>query len=232
VNPKESNPPAASAGGSSSPPWGPFPEGSTVIRLETFCGKTWSAAPYRLVQDDGKVMTMAYWAGIQSLAPSTWADWRRTGNDALRRQTVPDLKAGTWKLARWTWRDSNLLIRMSSDDYFSISRFYRSDGELTGWYVNFERPYRRTSVGVETFDLLIDLVVAADLSSYRWKDEDEYEHGRRLGLIADSTYKCVEAAREKVVELIKARSGPFTERSPMFWDPAWPLPALPGGLLE
>ena len=48
------------------------------------------------------------------------------------------------------------------------------------WYANFERPFQRTPIGIDTFDLLLDLVIEPD-SSYRWKDEGEYRLGRQLG---------------------------------------------------
>jgi hypothetical protein len=72
--------------------------------------------------------------------------------------------------------------------------------------------------------------VKADLSGYRWKDEDEYAQGRRLGLIDDVLHQRVDTAREQVVSLIESRQGPFAEDwSPWRRDPAWPAPVLPGG---
>lgn len=38
------------------------------------------------------------------------------------------------------------------------------------WYINFQRPYVRTAMGVETFDLLVDIVVRPDLT-WTWKGE-------------------------------------------------------------
>ncbi|MEU6972938.1 DUF402 domain-containing protein [Kitasatospora aureofaciens] len=60
--------------------------------------------------------------------------------------------------------------------------------------MNFERPAVRTRIGFDTQDLLVDLVVEPDLSSAKWKDEDEYAHGRRLGFIIDADHRSVEQA--------------------------------------
>ena len=85
--------------------------------------------------------------------------------------------------------------------------------------------------GIDTLDLLVDLVVTPDLSARRWKDEDEYAQGRRLGLITDALHLRVEAARQHVVSLVESRQGPFAEGwSSWQPDPTWPLPALPPGL--
>jgi hypothetical protein len=95
-------------------------------------------------------------------------------------------------------------------------------------YVDFVCPCRRTPMGIDTFDLLLDLVVKADLSGYRWKDEDEYAHGRRLGLIDDALHSHVDAARQHVVSFIDSRQGPFADDwSSWRRDPDWPRPTLP-----
>jgi len=115
-----------------------------------------------------------------------------------------------------------------AQEYFCVSRFFDAAGRCGGWYVDFVRPYRRTPIGIDTFDLLVDLIVKADLSGYQWKDEDEYAQGRRLGLIGDSLHHRVDAARQQVVALVESRQGPFADdRSSWRRDPAWAPPALP-----
>lgn len=47
---------------------------------------------------------------------------------------------------------------------------------------------RRTAIGFDTFDLLLDLVISPDLSQWTWKDEDEYTHGRRLRVVSESDH--------------------------------------------
>ena len=101
-------------------------------------------------------------------------------------------------------------------------------GQRNSWYIDFIRPCRRTPDGIDTLDLLVDLVVTPDLSACRWKDEDEYAQGRRLGVITDALHRGVEAARQHVISLVESRQGPFAEGwSSWRPDPSWPLPALP-----
>jgi hypothetical protein len=208
-----------------------FAEGSTVVRRDMLQGKIWTASPYRVIRDTGAHLALACWPGVEMLKPATWIQWLRTGDDAVRRQAIPNMAAGRWELGRWAWRDTTLLIRSGPGDYFSVSQFFDAAGHCDGWYVDFIRPWRRTLIGVDTFDLLLDLVVTADLSGYRWKDEDEYAQGRRLGLIDDTLHCCVDAAREQVVSLIESRQGPFAEDwSSWRRDPAWPTPVLPADM--
>lgn len=79
------------------------------------------------------------------------------------------------------------------------------------------------------FDLTVDLVVTPDLTSWQWKDEDEYARVRRLGIISDTEHQAVDAAREEVLAMLSERTGAFaqTERW-VAWrrEPAWPTPCL------
>ena len=74
-----------------------------------------------------------------------------------------------------------------------IYHFWRDGGELEHWYVNFERPLRRTPLGFDTFDEKLDLIVRPD-GRYRWKDEDELEQAAAAGLL-DAAAVRAEAAR-------------------------------------
>ena len=103
----------------------------------------------------------------------------------------------------------------------SIYLFWRGEGELEHWYVNFEQPLRRTPLGFDTFDEKLDLIVRPD-GSYRWKDEDELEQAAAVGLLDP------EAVRSEAARVLQ--EWPF----PTGWeawrpDPTWPVPQLPEG---
>jgi len=210
-----------------------FVEGSTAVRRDTLGSKIWSAAPHRVVLDSGDELVLARWPGVEMLSPTTWIQWLLTRDPAVRKQSIPNLAAGRWELGRWTWRDTTLLCQFRAGDYFSVHRYFGGGHRHGRWYVNFELPYRRTHIGIDTLDLLLDLVVEPDLAGYTWKDEDEYAHGRRLGLIDDALHAQVDAARQQVLALIQGRQGPFA-RDWSGWqrDPGWPTPALPPGTMD
>jgi hypothetical protein len=128
--------------------------------------------------------------------------------------------------------DTSVLSWFGLDPDFSIHRFCSTDGRVPRWYVNFERPLRRTAIGIDTFDLLLDLVADADLVRWTWKDEDEYAQARHLGLITDSEHHRVEYARQRAVALIETRGGPFAQDWSTWQVPGhWPTPKLPPGAL-
>ncbi|MEV6979135.1 DUF402 domain-containing protein [Kitasatospora sp. NPDC093806] len=218
-------------------PTGPGPRfapGTTVVRRDVHRGRIWSAQPHRALTDTGTVLELAYWPGIRSLAPTTWTNALRTGDAAVRKSGLAHLAAGTWELDPWHWRDTVVRSRFETGSWFSLHYFQDpATAEPLRLYVNFERPATRTGTGIDTLDLLVDLVVEPDLSGHAFKDEDEYAHGRRLGFVTDHDHRRVERAREHVLGLLGDRAGPFADPWPRWApDPSWPLPALPAAAAD
>ena len=204
-----------------------FAEGDTATRRDVLDGLVFSASPHRVLADTGDVLMLAHWPGIAAKAPRTWTDWCRTGDDAVRKQALPDLAARSWELDDWVWERTGRITWIGLDEWFSVHRNFDLDGNPLNWYLNFERPIRRTPSGVDTFDVMIDLVTAPDLSSWQWKDEDEYAELSRLGVIGPDERRQIEAARERAVAFVESRGGPLSEDwSSWQADPAWPLPKL------
>ncbi|MFJ2868026.1 DUF402 domain-containing protein [Kitasatospora sp. NPDC087314] len=200
-----------------------------VVRRDVHAGRVWTAMPQRVVDDTGHVLSLAYWPGIESLAPTTWITATRTGDDTTRKQGLEDLAAGTWTLGRYRWTGTELLSHFLAGEWFSVHCFQdAATHEPLRWYVNFEKPHqRRPGIGIDTLDLCLDLVAAPDLSEHHWKDQDEYDQMRRLGLIDDYLHHQVDRARGRAITMLDDRTGPFAGGWPT-WAPeaSWPLPTL------
>ena len=214
-----------------------FQPGETAVRRDVFRRKVWSAHALRVVEDTAEALVLGCRPGAESLAPTTWIESLLTGDETARLRALPNLADGNWQLGRWTWRDTAHLQWVPPDRWFSVNAFFDAagDGRLTRWYVNFQHPMRRTPIGFDTFDLLLDLVVAPDLSRWDWKDEDEYAQGRRLGVVSEADHRAVEKAREEAVAMIEGSVGPFAaERGLGTWryEPHWPDPQLPTEALD
>ncbi|MBK8558941.1 MAG: DUF402 domain-containing protein [Dehalococcoidia bacterium] len=97
---------------------------------------------------------------------------------------------------------------------------------FTTYYVNFEEPFRRTPVGVDTNDHTLDMVVAPDLT-WTWKDRDEFEALGVSGHFSIEFSETVEAASREVLELIESGAAPF-DGSWVGWAPPsdWTVPVL------
>jgi hypothetical protein len=103
------------------------------------------------------------------------------------------------------------------------------DGRHIGWYVNLQQPLRRTPLGFEAMDMMLDVVVEPDLT-WRWKDEDEFADLVDRGLVDAATGDRVRREGEAVICRVERRTAPFSEPWP-WWrpDPAWARPELPAG---
>lgn len=203
-----------------------FAPGATVVRRHVWNGKVWTAMPYRVIEDGDEYLVVASWPGLRGLVSTTWIATFLGGN-RHRDRTIRELASGSWELGWWAWRDTTVRSWYGLDAHFTVRQYFDADQRPLAWYVDFDLPKRRTRMGIDTFDLMLDLIAEPDLSSFRWKDEDEYQQGRRLGLIDDQVHRRVSAAREEVVALIESRRGPFTHD----WSPppyeTWQVPVLP-----
>jgi hypothetical protein len=167
-------------------------------------GRVWRAQAGRIVEDTPELLVLWFPAGGPAKIPA--GGLRIPGDEWELEDASPS-------------RDSICVARPGRRH--SIYVFWRGDEELSHWYVNFERPLRRSRVGFDTFDEKLDLIVRPD-GSYEWKDEDELEQAAAVGLLD------AHAVRAEAAKVIA--EWPF----PTGWegwrpDPAWPLPRLPDG---
>ncbi|MFH8295368.1 DUF402 domain-containing protein [Streptomyces sp. NPDC018059] len=207
-----------------------FETGQTVVRRDVHrSGRVWSEQALRVVDDTGEALVTACAPGAQARWPALYAQARAQEDRSVRTEAFDAMATGEWELEGAVWQETELLVWKPPTAWFSVNAFYTSGG-LRNWYVNFEHPTRRTTNGFDSFDLTVDLVVDPDLTRWEWKDEDEYAHVRRLGIVTDAEHQAVDAARDEVLTMLTERSGPFAnaERWAAWrWEPAWPAPCLP-----
>jgi predicted RNA-binding protein associated with RNAse of E/G family len=106
----------------------------------------------------------------------------------------------------------------------------RRDGNFLGWYVNLQRPIVRTSLGFDTSDLALDVIIRPDLVTYQWKDEDELAEDVERGFVTTEEGKAIRAEGEGVIETARGQGPPFGDG----WE-AWQpdasrvVPKIPDG---
>ena len=168
-----------------------------------------SAWPARVVHDTGDEIAWVCWSGTELTADAKHAAAWRTGDHSQRGHDLSELASGEWSLG--TSVLTGILGFQLPDVWFSVLLFFQPSGDLRKWYVNFEQPYRRTPIGIDTCDHIIDLVFNPD-GTHRWKDEDEYAQGRQLGLVTHAQHAEIERAKEQAFAMFEQRTGPFEER--------------------
>lgn len=145
-----------------------------------------------------------------------------------RKVAVPRIARGEWTHEDARWFGARLMISEGGASH-SVYLSWDEAGELVGWYVNLEEPWRESEFGFDTIDHLLDVCVDPD-RSWRWKDEDHLAEALDVGLFTAQQAKAMRAEGERVIERIEAWAAPFDEG----WenwrpDPDWPLPSIPNG---
>ena len=190
--------------------------GEPILLREVWRGKVGSVRPVIAVLDSPEAIAVYTPAGSLGLFPTS-SDGRflriPENNWSLKERVatvyhvlgiqVPGERSGTLLIWDWNWR-------------------------LNCWYINLEEPFRRSKLGFDYMDLILDIVVAPDLSSWRWKDEDELQEAVARGIFNSEQAAELYLEGERALKRLLARAPPF-DRAWEEWrpDPSWPVPTLP-----
>lgn len=190
-------------------------------------GKLRWAKPVRVVEDSDDVTALFLEAGTPMKVPAHPA----TGATISRSLSYEDRFRTDWKLGDGIWRDNSVLMLSRPGAAHSFWAFWRaSDWEFLAWYVNLQAPLARTSVGFDTEDHVLDVVVEPDLMSWEWKDEDELADAVRLGRFTSNEAAQIRAEGEAALNTILERQWPVNDGWADWRPPGhWTLPSLPTG---
>jgi hypothetical protein len=185
--------------------------GETAVYRFIRNAKVRAAMPTRVVRDEDSLVALY-------LPIGAGAKWAIGDGRPIRGQADLD-----WELRDHLWHTRNVLLLIRPGDWYSLELLWDDGGRFTGWYVNIQEPLRRSPIGFDTDDLILDLVVQPDGSS-AWKDEDELAEAVVLGRFSEPEAAEVRRIGERVVA-----SKPW----PTGWedwrpDAGWPVPTLPG----
>ena len=195
--------------------------GDSVALLHVNAGRPAHVWPC-IVVDDSAELTAVY---VRTGTP-TLRRVRLDGSPLDRSLSYAERARTPWRLGTGEWFGSSCLQLHRAREPCAWWRWL--DG--SGWYVNLQDPLRRTRIGFETSDHVLDLVVAPD-GSWQWKDEDEFEAATRIGRFTRTEAAAVRRAGEAAAAAIETRAWPFdcdwSEWQP---DPNWTVPTLPTDL--
>jgi hypothetical protein len=128
-----------------------------------------------------------------------------------------------------TLRDGGLLRLARPGVAHDIWARWSPDGsQFTGWKVNLQEPLRRSRLGFDTCDHLLDLMIAPDLGSWQWKDADELDEAVMLLRFSPAQAAAIRAEGERALEVVQARGWPYADGWETWSPPAdWGIPSLP-----
>jgi hypothetical protein len=182
-------------------------------------GQTWSARPVTVVQDAPELV--ALW-----MAPGThWLQPRRPDGG---RVGILDVLHDSWVLSDAIWQGGGALILQVPTGAHALIGFWDDDNQhLDSWYINMQAPLRRTPLGFDTLDHILDIVVSLDRRSWAWKDEEPLAEAVSRGLVTPESAHAIRAEGERALQLLLDGKPPFApEWEQWAPDPAWGIPAL------
>jgi hypothetical protein len=202
------------------------PPGKTVVVQEVWRDRIWGARPMRVVDDAAERAALWLPRGTRWMAP---IDDPSRGWEGDRGERLAACAAsGTWTHRELVW-DVDTLVLMEPGAWHAVWVSWLPSGEHWGWYVNLQRPFRRSAIGFETMDLALDVIVDPE-GGWRWKDEDELDSFVAHGAFERDLPERLRAEALRVVARAERNEPPFSEPWPQWRpDPAWGLPTLPSG---
>lgn len=123
---------------------------------------------------------------------------------------------GTWDGSRVTtqWEGPPVVrLHPTGRPYAVIRTWLRDDERFAGWYVNLEQPWVRTSVGFDSRDDVLDVIVSDDLRDWRLKDDDELDFAVEVGTLTSDDARAIRRAAELAIDDVVERRWPFDEEA-------------------
>ena len=172
--------------------------------------------PTWLIEETAERVVSAIVPGTVTMAPKEF----------VHELYVQQLLTG-WELAPWVWHTKRILHLTDVEAAHALDLHWdHQTGAFLGWYVNLQEPLRRSPLGYDTFDQMLDIWIEPD-GTWSWKDWEELVEAERVGLFSAADAAAIRAEGERVIAGLKTRLPTGWEA----WqpDPAWTLPTLPDG---
>ncbi len=147
--------------------------GDQFLLREVHRGSVWAARPAVVVEDTAELTALYLPPGMR---------WKRpVASHSLAPLRMP---AQQWRLDDATLAGARTLYLTQPGVANAVHLWWVApDWRFDSWYVNLQEEVRRTPLGFDYLDQMLDIVVAPDLSSWALKDEDELVAACEQGLL-------------------------------------------------
>jgi len=197
---------------------GRWKPGDSVVLRGVWRHRFWWACSATIVQDTRDLLALYWKAGTPKMAPA-------------KRPVPQDLLTNKISLTTQTWVETDVLMLATRDAAHAVYVMWETgQTKLRCWYIDLQEPLRRTEIGFDTMDHLLDIVISSDRSRWQWKDEDEFEEAVALGVYSPEEARAIRAEGERVIKNFQANQSPFCDGWERWSPPAtWEIPGLPEG---
>jgi hypothetical protein len=195
--------------------WDP---GDIIVVRGVLKGKLWWACPAYVVQDTHALLALFWPIGTPTRSP-------------VKRPTVRDELDNRIELEERNWMDNDVLSLNKKRAAHSIELMWEAGThKFRFWYVHLQEPLRRTSIGFDTMDQMLDIVINPDRTYWRWKDEDEFSEAEAMGVYSHAKVASIRAEGERVIAMMRGNASPFCAGWENWTPPVeWTIPNFPGG---
>lgn len=195
--------------------WAP---GEIIVVRGVLKGKLWWVCPAYVVEDTPELLALFWPVGTPTRSP-------------VKRPTVQDELHNRIELEERNWTDNDVLSLNTKRAAHSIQVMWEAGThKLRCWYVHLQEPLRRTKIGVDTMDQMLDIVISPDRSSWHWKDEDEFNEAESIGVYSPVKAAYIRAEGERVVAMVQSNAPPFCDGWENWSPPVeWTIPMFPEG---
>lgn len=179
--------------------------------------------PVAVVRDDADCVALYTAVGTPIKVQA-----RRDGTRLTRDTPFVEREGMIGGLADGTWVTNHVLTLHKPGRMSAIWLFWRDpEWAFRGYYANLQAPLRRTHLGFDTADYLLDVEISPDYTCV-WKDEDEWDAALEHGLLDRDLLMAVRAEGKRVIREVEKRAWPFNAGLESWRpDPAWPIPEMP-----
>jgi len=174
------------------------------------------AYPTLVVQDTPELIALYMPVGV--LGKDT--DHKPTPQEFLSPETI--------KVADYRWERTDVLMLIVPGEAFSTYLMWETGTKnLDCWYINLQEPIRRTGIGFDTMDHMLDVVISPDMTEWHWKDADEFLEAEKVGIYSSGKAREIWSVGEKAVRLVTMERRYLYEGWEKWQaDPEWETPKL------
>jgi hypothetical protein len=193
--------------------------GEGIVMREVWRGRVYSIFPVRVVQDSPAWTALCLPRLATGLFP-------HTAEGMILRIPVEE-----WILKENPWQGEDILYLIHAGLGYTFTGWWDTGHVFGGWKIDLVEPPRRTRLGFDYMDQLLDVVVSPERSTWSWKDEEEVEEARARGLFTEAQVRDLYRRGEEALRLLRSGEPPFH----VSWEgwksePAWQIPFdLPPG---
>jgi hypothetical protein len=192
--------------------------GNIIVMRGVWKGKLWWACPAYIVRDTPELIALYWPVGTLTRSP-------------VRRPTVQDELENRITLHDRNWTDNDVLSLNMKGAAHSVDLMWETGThKIRCFYVHLQEPLRRTRIGFDTMDQMLDIIISPDRTEWRWKDEDEFSEAEAIGVYSPSKVKSIRSEAERVIGMLNTNASPFCDGWEDWLPPAgWTIPKFPEG---